>query len=177
MNAKTSLSIAAAAALFALAACQKPAPAVDTAKETAAINAQIDGFNAAVKARDAEKTVAIDAADVVIYGSGQPTVKGKDEDLKGTKEAFADPGYSFNVKAETTQVAKSGEMAVQTGTYESSATNPKTKAVDHMSGNWVGEWRKEADGWKLAAVSTAAGAPPAPAAAAAPTAPAAAPKT
>ena len=39
--------IAAAALAGGLAACQKPAAAVDPSKETAAIQAQIDAFNAA----------------------------------------------------------------------------------------------------------------------------------
>jgi len=157
--------LAAAAMLPALSACEKPAATVDTAKETAALQAQLDAFNAAAKAKDAEKMVALDATDVKGYGGG-PDINGRDEDLKVTKAMLADPAYSFAVKAEHTEIAKSGDLAVQTGSFEGAGTNPTTKAVEHATGHYVAAFRKDADGtWKLAAVSSsptpAAGAMPA----------------
>ena len=164
---KTIGLIAAVALLPALAACQKPAAAVDPAKEEAAINAQNDALNAAIKAKDPDKIVAMDAADIRAYGGGGPDVNSKDEDLKNTKAAVADPAYGGVIKAEHTEVAKSGDIAFQTGTWEFSGTNPKTKAVEKLSGHWVAGYRKDADGtWKLAAVSAANPPPAAPAAAA-----------
>jgi ketosteroid isomerase-like protein len=155
--------LAAAAMLPALSACQQPAATVDVAKETAAINAQIDAFNAAAKAKDATKAVAIDATDMRGYGGG-PDVAGPDEDLKVTKAMMADPAYGFAVKPDHTEVAKSGELAFQTGSFEAAYTNPQTKAVEHAPGHFVAVWRKDAAGaWKLAAVSSA-NAPPAAAA-------------
>jgi len=154
--------LAAAAMLPALSACQKPAATVDETKETAAISAQIDAFNAAAKAKDAVKAVAIDASDVRGYGGG-PDINGPDEDLKATKAMMADPAYSFAVKPEHTEVAKSGELAFQTGTFEAAGTNPQTKAVEHATGHFVAVWRKDAGGaWKLAAVSSASPPPAAP---------------
>jgi len=146
--------LAAAALLPALSACEKPAATVDTAKETAALQAQLDAFNAAAKAKDADKMVALDAADVKGYGGG-PDINGRDEDLKATKAMLADPAYSFAVKAEHTEIAKSGDLAVQTGTFEAAGTSPTTKAVEHVTGHFVAAFRKDADGtWKLAAVSS-----------------------
>jgi ketosteroid isomerase-like protein len=161
------LTLAAGAAmLFALAACQQAAP-VDTAKEEAAINAQIDVLNAGMKAKDADKVVSIDADDLKGYGGG-PDTSGKAEDLKNNKAAMTDPAYAGAVKVEHTEVAKSGDVAFQSGTWEFSGTNPSTKAVEHTGGHWVAGWRKDKDGsWKLAAVSAAN---PPPAAAAAPAA-------
>jgi ketosteroid isomerase-like protein len=154
----------AAVAGLALTACQKPAPAVDAAKEAQAIQAQVDLFNAAVKAGDAEKATSIDAPDIRGYGGG-PDITSAAQDLTVTKALMHDPAFAFAVKTEHTEVAKSGEMAVLTGTYEGASTNPQTKAVDHAAGHWVAEWRKDDQGrWKLAAVSTAS--PPPPAAAA-----------
>jgi ketosteroid isomerase-like protein len=160
--------VAGAAMLFALAACQQAAP-VDTAKEEAAINAQIDVLNAGMKAKDADKVVSIDADDVKGYGGG-PDTSGKAQDLANNKAGMADPAYAGAVKVEHTEVAKSGDIAFQTGTWDFTGTNPSTKAVEHTNGHWVAGWRKDKDGsWKLAAVSAANGAPP-PAAAAAPAA-------
>jgi len=160
------LGLLVAALLPALAACQKPAPPADAAKETAAINAQNDAFNAAAKTRDVEKAVAIDAADIRGYGGGGPDVTSKDDDLKSTRAAMADPAYAFSVKPEHTEVAKSGDIAFQTGVWESQATNPSTKAVERSSGHFVVGWRKDAAGtWRLAAVSASGPTLAAPAAA------------
>jgi ketosteroid isomerase-like protein len=156
--------LAAVLVLPALAACQQPA-AVDSAKEEAAINAQIDVLNAGLKAKDADKVVSIDAADVRGYGGG-PDTSGKDEDLKNNKAAMADPGYAGSVKVEHTEVAKSGDLAWQSGTWDFSGTDPATKAAAHQAGHWVAAWRKDKDGsWKMAAVSAASAPPAAPAAA------------
>jgi len=144
--------LAAVALLPALAACQPPA-AVDTAKEEAAINAQIDAFNAAAKAKDADKMVSMDADDFRGYGGG-PDVSGKAADLAGDKALAADPAFAMTVKADHTEVAKSGDLAVQTGTVEFTGTNPQTKAVDHQTAHFVAGWRKDKDGWKLAAVAS-----------------------
>lgn len=152
--------MAAAAILPALSACQKPAGTVDLAKEAAAVNAQVDAFNAAAKAKDPVKAVALDAADIRGYGGG-PDVNGPDEDLKATKAMMADPAYSFAVKPDHTEVAKSGDLAFQTGSFEAAGTNPQTKAVEHATGHFVAVFRKDEAGvWKLAAVSSASAAPP-----------------
>jgi ketosteroid isomerase-like protein len=165
MPTKTCLCLLAAAALLpVLAACQKPAPAADPAKETAAINAQIDAYNRATKARDAEKAVAIDAPDVRGYGGGAPDVNGKDEDLRVNKAIMADPAYAFQLTPEHTEVAKSGDIAFQTGTWKASFVNPKTKAVETDVGHWGAGWRKDAGGvWRLASFTLASPAPAAPA--------------
>jgi ketosteroid isomerase-like protein len=160
--------VAAGALASCLAACQPTgqsgaSAAADPAKEEAAINAQIDAFNAAQKAKDADKVVATEVADVRGYGGGADTTS-RDDDLKNTKAAMTDPAYAFAVKAEHTEIAKSGDIAFQSGTWEAAGTNPATKKVEHASGHWVAGWRKDTDGaWKVAAVSAAA--PPTPAAA------------
>jgi ketosteroid isomerase-like protein len=171
MNSKIGL-LAAVALLPALCACQQAAP-VDTAKEEAAINAQIDAINAGIKAKDPAKITSIDADDIRGYGGGGPDVMSKDEDQKADKALIADPGYGGSVKGEHVEIAKSGDLAVQTGSWDFTGTNPATKAVEHQTGHWVAGWRKDKDGgWKLAAVSAApsfvapAAAPAAPAAAA-----------
>lgn len=157
------------AAVAVLAGCQKAGPAaVDTDKEAAAINAQIEVFNASMKAGDVEKAIMIDAKDIHGYGGGAPDVTSADEDLKNTKAAMHDPNYGLVVKPEHTEVAKSGDIAWQYGSYDASASDPKTGKADKVSGHWVAAWRKDDQGrWKLAAVSTAN---PPPAGAAAPAA-------
>jgi len=156
--------LACLAVVTSLAACAKPAaPAVDVAKEAAAINAEDAALNAAMKARDAGKAVAYDADDIVNYGPGAPPITSKAADLAANKAAFADPAYAFSFTVDRTEVAASGDLAYQTGAYDSTATNPATKKAEHSTGNWVATFKKAADGtWKLAAVAaTQATAPPA----------------
>ena len=162
--------LAACAALLALGACDKAATsAADPAKETAAINAQVDVFNAAMKAGDVEKAIMIEAPDVHNYGGGGPDVTTSSEDLKNTKESMHDPNFGIAVKAEHTEVAKSGDLAWQYGSWNASATDPKSGKPVKASGHWVGAWRKDDQGrWKLAAIGNA------PASAAGPAAPPAA---
>ncbi|MBS0332007.1 MAG: nuclear transport factor 2 family protein [Proteobacteria bacterium] len=146
---------------LALAGCDKSAPPVaDTAKEAAAINAQADVFNAAMKAGDVEKAIMVEANDIHGYGGGGPDVTSASQDLKQTKEAMHDPNYALSVKPEHTEVAKSGDLAWQYGTWAAQASDPKTGKPVKASGHWVGAWRKDDQGrWKLAAVSNAADAP------------------
>ena len=155
---------AGAAMLLTLAACQKAAAPVDTAKEEAAINAQIDALNAAAKAKDAGKLVAFDATEFHSYGGGGPDVNSKDDDLKANTAMVADPAFAMTLKAEHLEIAKSGDLAIQTGSSENTGTNPATKAVEHSTAHWVAGWRKGSDGgWKLAAVAIGSPPPTAPA--------------
>lgn len=145
------------AAALALAACDKAAPAADPAKEAAAVNAQIDKFNAAMKAGDVEKAISVEAKDFHGYFTGAPDATTSSEDLANNKAAMHDPNYRFAVKAEHTEVAKAGDLAMQYGTWTASATDPKTGKAITSSGHWVGTWRKNPDdgSWRLAAMSGA----------------------
>ncbi len=144
------------AAALLLAGCDKAAaPPVDPAKETAAINAQVDAFNAAMKAGDVERAIAVEANDIHTYGGG-PDVTSATQDLTDTKALMHDPNYSLRVKPEHTEVAKAGDMAWQYGSWDASASDPKTGKPAKASGHWVAAWRKDDQGrWKLAAVSNA----------------------
>jgi ketosteroid isomerase-like protein len=156
---KSCLMALSAALPLVLAGCDKAAPTVDPAKETAAILAQIDLYNAAVKSGDIEKAVTVDARDVHLYGGG-PDVISADQDLKATIAASHDPNFALAVKAEHTEVAKAGDMAWQYGTWDASSSDPKTGKPVKAKGHWVAAWRKDDQGrWKLAAVSNANAAP------------------
>jgi ketosteroid isomerase-like protein len=151
------------AAAVSLAGCKAPAPTapvVDLAKEGAALNAENDVLNAAVIAKDADKIVAYDTDDTVAWIPDSPAVHGKAEDLAGWKASFADPAFAYSQTVQRTEVAKSGDLAYQTGSYDLTDTNPTTHKVEHLSGNWINTFRKGADGiWRSSAFA-ATQAPP-----------------
>jgi ketosteroid isomerase-like protein len=159
LNKRIALALAAAGFAAGLASCAKPPPTVDVAKETDAINAEDAAINAAFKAKDADKAVAYDADDVTSWAPGSPPITSKVEDLASTKASFLDPGYSFSFAAGHTEIAKAGDLAYQTGSFNMTATNPATHKVEAMSGNWVAAFKKADDGtWKIAAVAATPGA-------------------
>ena len=146
---------------MALAACDKAAAPVDTAKEAAAIEAQMAVVNAAMKAGDAEKVISIDAKDLHAFGEG-PDILSRNDDLKSTKAVVADPNGALSVKPEHTEVSKAGDVAFQYGAYTAASTDPKTGKKVEASGHWVAGWRKspEDGSWRLAALSVANAPPP-----------------
>jgi ketosteroid isomerase-like protein len=84
--------------------------------------------------------------------------------------ALPGPGLSFQTSA--VQVAKSGDIAYEYGTYDFAVSNPSGEISD-QKGKYVVIWKKPADGtWKAAVDinNTDALPPPAPAASPAPAA-------
>jgi len=168
MKTHTTAAMAVLLAAASLAACTKPAAAptaVDKAKIAEAVKADAEGMIAAFNARDAEKAVSHDAPGMVGMFHGTPNVVGAEQDLKMTKEQFAQNAVA-NVKLsdETVDVADSGEMAVYRASYAFSGEDPKTKKAINESGNWVVGYQKQSDGsWKIAwnVVSDAPAAAPA----------------
>ena len=156
------LGLAAAGLLAGCNAPAPPAPAVDLTKEVAELTAANDGLNAAVIARDADAIVAYDTDDTVAWIPDSPAVHGKAEDLAGWKASFADPAFAYRQTVQRTEVAKSGDLAYQTGSYDLTDTNPTTHKVEHLSGNWINTFRKAEDGiWRSSAFAATQSAPPA----------------
>jgi ketosteroid isomerase-like protein len=173
---KTNIACAALLAL-SLGACAKTetaAPAGDAAKIADAVKADAQKLIAELNAKDLDKAVAHDAPDIVGMFHGAPNIKGPDEDRATTKPLLADPAFHLELKDETVDVAKAGDMAVLRATYTATQTDPKTKKVGTETGNLVSVYKQQADGsWKIAQ-QVISDTPPAGAAAPAP-APAAAP--
>src|SRR5690242_8737005 len=87
-------------ATTSLAACDKKAAAsapVDKAKIAEAVKADANAMIAAFNARDADKAVSHDAPGMVGMFHGTPNVVGAEEDLKMTKQQFAENAVA-NVK-------------------------------------------------------------------------------
>jgi ketosteroid isomerase-like protein len=139
------------------AACAQPAPppppapppGPDLAAEERAIRETDGRWLKAAQARDAAGEAAMLAADAVMF---RPHV----EPLAGPaafqayieKENAANPKAAPNWTTDTITVARSGDMAVQTGSYHIKSLGPKGAGEDR--GRFVTVWKKIGSDWKVA---------------------------
>jgi uncharacterized protein (TIGR02246 family) len=127
-----------------------PASAADTKIEQALrdLDAQ---WSAAAAAKDVDKTVSFYSDDAVVMPPNAPGATTKEVIRSAWKEMLTTPGAAINWKATKVEVAKSGDLAYVSGTYEETMTDASGKPVkDH--GKYVEIFKKQADGtWKVVA--------------------------
>ena len=139
----------------ALAACaQQPAPAASAPPDTrtadeAAIRSLIKEWSAAAQAKDAAKFAAIYAEDAVVMLARAPDMRGIAAIREGIAAMMQDPAFSLSFAAENVVVARSGDLAYETGSYSMTMTGPDKKPATEK-GQYVVVWRKDASGqWKV----------------------------
>ncbi len=120
---------------------------------TAAIKAKLEkmdsDWSAAASARNVDKVMSYYAADAVVQAGNEPSLTGT-EAIKKAWVGMLGPDTKLSWKQTKTEVAKSGDMAYQIGTYEMSMKDAKGKMVNDK-GKFLAIWKKQADGsWKCA---------------------------
>ena len=148
------------AALFAMnfvAACSSsgtrtPAQPPDTrAADETAIRVAVIEWSKAAQAKDVNKAVSFYADDAMQFVDKGPFVKGKDNIRTGWEQMLALPGPGLTFATTGVEVARSGDMAYEYGTYDFATADKKGKIIDEK-GKYVLVWKKQADGsWKVAA--------------------------
>jgi len=143
------------AAALALAACaQQPAPAPSAPPDTraadeATLRALIKDWSAAAQAKDAAKFVSLYADDAVVMMAGAPDIEGLAAIREGIPAMMQDPAFALSFEADRVEVARSGDLAFETGSYSMTMTGPDKKPASEK-GHYVVVWRKGADGaWKV----------------------------
>jgi uncharacterized protein (TIGR02246 family) len=143
------------AAALALAACaQQPAPAPSAPPDTraadeATLRALIKDWSAAAQAKDAAKFVSLYADDAVVMMAGAPDIEGLAAIREGIPAMMQDPAFALSFEADRVEVARSGDLAYETGSYSMTMTGPDKKPATEK-GHYVVVWRKGADGaWKV----------------------------
>jgi uncharacterized protein (TIGR02246 family) len=108
-------------------------------------------WSAAAGAKDIDKTVSYYSEDAVVMPPNAPSAKTRETIRSAWKEMLTTPGAAINWKTTKVEVAKSGDLACVSGTYEVMINDPSAKpANDH--GKYVEVWKKQADGtWKVVA--------------------------
>jgi uncharacterized protein (TIGR02246 family) len=143
------------AAALAFAACtQQPAPTPSAPPDTraadeAALRALIKDWSAAAQAKDAGKFVSVYADDAVVMMAGAPDIRGLAAIREGIPAMMQDPAFALSFEADRVEVARSGDLAYETGSYSMTMTGPDKKPATEK-GHYVVVWRKGADGaWKV----------------------------
>jgi len=133
-----------------------PAPPPDTrAADEAAIRANDADFAKAAEAKDLDKAVSHYTDDAVLFAPGAPAVVGKDNIRKFFEPIISGPTTQFTFSDVKVDVARSGDLAMDSGSFESTGKDAKGKPV-MQKGRFVLVWKKEADGsWKIAADTSA----------------------
>ena len=147
---KTKMSFVAGCIALLLLTFVCPAPAADTKIEQALrdLDAQ---WSAAAAAKDLDKTVSYYSDDAIVMPPNAASATTKEAIRSAWKEMLTTPGAAISWKATKVEVAKSGDLAYVSGTYEETMTDASGKSVkDH--GKYVEIFKKQADGtWKVVA--------------------------
>lgn len=150
------------AALGLLAACQsepaeqsgatEEAAATDAATARAEIEAIGDRFEQALLAEDAATLGTFYAEDAVLLPPGNPRAEGPAaiEAMFASWFAQIPAPEGFTLTTDDVQLAESGDIAYEVGTYTSRGTSPEGEAYDE-TGKFVVVWKNVGGEWKVAA--------------------------
>jgi uncharacterized protein (TIGR02246 family) len=125
-----------------------PSSAADTQAAEQTLRDLDAQWSAAAGAKDVEKTVSFYSEDAVVMPPNAPADTTKDAIRKGWQDLLATPGLLMSWKTTKVEVAKSGDLAFLSGTYEVTMHDPSGKPINDR-GKYVEVWEKQADGkWK-----------------------------
>ena len=137
--------------LSLLTACQQPGTTT-TADTRSADEAALKNLDAewskAAGAKDVDKTASYYSDDALVLPPNMATINGKQGARAMWQGMFGVPGFGGGWKASKVEVARSGDLAYVTGTYELSETDAKGKPMTDK-GKYLEVWKKQGDGtWK-----------------------------
>ena len=129
-----------------------PAPAADTTSAIEKALRDLDAqWSAAAGAKDLDKTVSYYAEDAIVMPPNAAIATTKEAIRGAWKEMLTSPGAAISWTATKVEVAKSGDLAYVSGTYEETMTDASGKPVKDR-GKYVEIFKKQADGtWKVVA--------------------------
>ena len=137
--------------LLVSSACQQETAQDKRVAEEATIKALDMEWSKAAGSKNVDKTVSYYADDAIVMPSNSPALTGK-EAIRGMWQAMLGaPNFSGGWTATKVDVARSGDLAYVTGTYEINETDANGKPVTDK-GKYLEVWKKQTDGsWKCVA--------------------------
>ena len=153
MNPRYWIAFSLFVATLGIAGCTQatePAEAPDNrAQDEMAIREADKAWLEAAQAKDAERFASMYTEDATLMLPDSPAISGKAAIRDGVGEMMKDPAFSLSFEPGTVEVAMSGDLAYETGTYTLTVTDEKTKKPVTSTGHGVVVWKKQADGsWK-----------------------------
>jgi ketosteroid isomerase-like protein len=126
---------------------QTPPPDTRAADE-AAVRAASAEWAKVAAAKDLEKTLSYYADDASMFPPNLPIVTGPDARRKMWTTLFSPAELAFSNAATKVEVAKSGDLAYEIGTFQESFKDDKGNPVK-LVGKYVVVWKKQPGGqWK-----------------------------
>jgi ketosteroid isomerase-like protein len=149
MNTKRQLHLVAWAAFSSLAlVCTARAGDMRPADETKLRELEV-AMSAAAEAKNLDKVVSYYANDAAVFAPNTAAATTKETIRNVWKAVFAPAASSGGWKATRVEVAKSGDLAYTSGTYDGTTIGADGKPAKD-SGNYLTVWKKQADGtWKI----------------------------
>lgn len=121
------------------------------AADEAAIGALAADWSKAMAAKDVEKCVSFYADDASMFPERAPISTGKEAIRAVWMQLLTSPGFAGSFKTTKVEVAKSSDLAYETGTFELTTNDKKGKSQTEK-GKYVVVWKKQADSsWKAVA--------------------------
>lgn len=131
-------------AAFCAMAQPKAGPAAQSTEEKA-IRAEAAAW---FKSKDAATFVSFYAADATVLPPGGAAISGTQKITEYWAGFFKQPGLSLTGGPVAIEIAKSGEVAYERGTFKMTVNDAAGKPTT-SAGKYVVVWRKQADGkWK-----------------------------
>lgn len=125
-------------------------PSSDTRTDEATLRKLDDEWSKAAGARDVEKTISYYSDDAIVMPPNIPTLTGK-EAIRGLWKSMLGPDFSGGWKVTKVEVARSGDLAYVSGSYEFNEKDDSGKPITDK-GKYLEVWKKQADGnWKCVA--------------------------
>jgi uncharacterized protein (TIGR02246 family) len=150
-----------------LAACAQqppPAPPDTRAADEAAIRSLVKQWSDSAATKDPAKFAAFYADDALFLFENMPLVSGKAAIAEALGPMMQDPNFALTFGPTKVDVARSGDIAYETGTYQLTLTDQKTKKPFPTKGKYIVVWKKVGDTWKVAVDAPLADPPEPPAA-------------
>ncbi len=140
-------SLLAALAVFAVVGVPK---SIAQSSDERKIRALADDWAKAALNKDLDKSVSYYADDAHMYPFNQPRTETKADIRKVWTEFFSAPGSMLAIKTTSVVVAKSGDLAYETGTLLATQNDAQGKSVG-IPGKYVVVWKKANGEWKAVA--------------------------
>ena len=116
-----------------------------------AVSVTVVGPSSAAQAKDAAKFASFYTADGILMMDKVASLQGPAAIEEAHAAMMQDPHFDLSFAADHVEVARSGDLAYETGSYTNTMSDPEGKPTT-QTGHYLVVWKKDASGtWKVAA--------------------------